>query len=186
MPGTDEGDGGNGSTALTSEELARAGEEFLAGLLQELGATAEVISSQPSEDVLEFLITGEGLGTLIGPRGSTLLALQELTRTVLQRRGPRSECRVVVDVNGYRKRRAEALARFARQVASDVLSTNMKRALEPMPAADRKVVHDAVSALEGITTISEGEEPNRRVVIVPVSEASGSSATEHLHGLLDE
>ena len=175
-------DGGIASdkAALNSEELARAAEEFLKGLLRELGAVAEITSSQPSDDVLELLITGEGLGTLIGPKGSTLIALQELTRTVLQRRGPRSECRVMVDVNGYRKRRAEALARFARQVAADVLASGKRRALEPMPPADRKVVHDSVSGLQGITTVSEGEEPNRRVVIMPAAVVAPGPEVEDL------
>jgi spoIIIJ-associated protein len=73
----------------------------------------------------------------------------------------------VVDVNGYRKRRQDALARFAQQVAAEVRESNTRRALEPMPPADRKVVHDAVNEVPGVTTTSEGEEPYRRVVLIP-------------------
>jgi spoIIIJ-associated protein len=122
-----------------------------------------------ADDVVELEITGDDLGTLIGPKGATLLALQEITRIVVQRHSTPSDCRVVVDINGYRKRRQEALARFAQQVAAEVVSTNKKRALEPMPPADRKVVHDALNEIEGVNTISEGEEPNRRVVLVPAT-----------------
>jgi spoIIIJ-associated protein len=153
-------------TASTEEQVQLA-EEFLHGLLAELGSTATVSSHDLADGVVELLIDGENLGTLIGPKGATLLALQELTRTVLQHRVGPSECRVVVDVNGYRKRRQEALTRFAQQVAAEVQASNTKRALEPMPPADRKVVHDAVNSVAGVTTISEGEEPYRRVVLVP-------------------
>jgi spoIIIJ-associated protein len=168
-----EGTNFNGVTNVPSEEQARLGEEFLRGLLKELGTSANVSSNQ-SEGTVEISITGDDLGTLIGPKGTTLLALQELTRTVLQRQSAPGESRLVVDINGYRKKRQEALARFARQVADEVVSTNNRRALEPMPAADRKVVHDAVTAIEGVTSISEGEEPNRRVVLMP----SGSDSSE--------
>jgi len=131
------------------------------------------------------LITGDGLGTLIGPRGATLLALQELTRIVLQRHVAHPESRVIVDINGYRKRRQEALARFAQQVAAEVVASNKKRALEPMPPADRKVVHDAVNGIEGVTTESEGEEPNRRVVLVPAAGADSSVSSQPEDGESD-
>jgi spoIIIJ-associated protein len=149
------------------EEQVRLAEEFLRGLLAQLGSTATVSSHDLADGVVELEIDGENLGTLIGPRGTTLLALQELTRTVLQHRVGSSECRVVVDVNGYRKRRQDALARFAEQVAAEVRESNTRRALEPMPPADRKVVHDAVNGVPGVTTTSEGEEPYRRVVLFP-------------------
>jgi spoIIIJ-associated protein len=155
-------------TTASIEEQVRLAKDFLTGLLSELGAQATISSSEVSEDVVEVRIEGDGLGTLIGPKGATLLALQELTRTVLQRQASPSDCRLVVDVNGYRRRRQEALARFAQQVAAEVKASNVKRALEPMPPSDRKVVHDAVNTVEGVGTISEGEEPYRRVVLVPV------------------
>ena len=72
-----------------------------------------------------------------------------------------------VDVGGYRERRREALAAFARQVAEEVRDTQVERALEPMNPPDRKVVHDTVAEIEGVATSSEGEEPRRRVVIRP-------------------
>jgi len=167
---TQEREGANFSGVETAsiEEQVNLAEEFLKGLLTQLGSSASVSSHELTDGVVELAIDGENLGTLIGPRGATLLALQELTRTVLQHRVGSSECRVVVDVNGYRKRRQDALARFAQQVAAEVRESNTRRALEPMPPADRKVVHDAVNVVPGVTTTSEGEEPYRRVVLMPV------------------
>lgn len=160
---------------VTVEEEARAATEFLEGLLDRLGANASVSVESQTEGFLELSVSGDGLGILIGPKGATLLALQEITRTVVQRRFPSGETRFVVDVNGYRRRRHDALARFATQVAQEVVASNTRRALEPMPPADRKVVHDAVNEIPGVATISEGEEPNRRVVLVPETDGSASS-----------
>ena len=155
-------------TASVEEQVA-LGEQFVRGLLAEMGAEATITSEELAEGVVELLITGDNLGTLIGPKGATLLALQELTRTVMQRQVASSDCRVVLDINGYRRRRHDALARFAKQVALEVQASGNKRALEPMPPPDRKVVHDAVNDIPGVATISEGEEPYRRVVLIPVS-----------------
>jgi len=155
-------------TASVEEQVA-LGEQFVQGLLAEMGAQATITSEELAEGVVELLITGENLGTLIGPKGATLLALQELTRTVMSRQVSSSECRVVLDINGYRRRRQDALARFARQVALEVQASHTKRALEPMPPPDRKVVHDAVNDIPGVSTISEGEEPYRRVLLIPAS-----------------
>jgi spoIIIJ-associated protein len=156
-------------TTASIEEQVRLAEDFLQGLLSELGAQATITSSELTNELVELRIEGEGLGTLIGPKGATLLALQELTRTVLQRQASPSDCRLVIDVNGYRRRRQEALARFAQNVAAEVKTSNVKRALEPMPPSDRKVVHDAINTVEGVGTISEGEEPYRRVVVIPLA-----------------
>ena len=79
--------------------------------------------------------------------------------------------RLAVDVGGYRQRRVEALRRFSLQVAEQVTETGLPKALEPMAAADRKVVHDALNEVDGVRTASEGEEPYRRVVILPAEEA---------------
>ena len=75
--------------------------------------------------------------------------------------------RIRVDVGGYRERRREALARFTRDVAEQVKSSGVQKALEPMSPPDRKVVHDTVNEIDGVTTVSEGEDSRRRVVILP-------------------
>ncbi|MGH9066219.1 MAG: protein jag, partial [Acidimicrobiales bacterium] len=90
-----------------------------------------------------------------------------LTRTVVHHQTGAGNGRIHVDVGGYRQRRAEALGRFANQVAQQVLQNGAPAALEPMSAADRKVVHDAITGIDGVSTTSEGDEPHRRVVILP-------------------
>jgi spoIIIJ-associated protein len=153
--------------SVTAEEQGRIAVAFLTGLIERLGLSATINFHEDAEGPVVVEVAGEGLGPLIGPRGATLSALQELSRIVVQRQAGPSDSRLVLDINGYRKRRQEALSRFAKEVAEQVRQTGKKRALEPMPPADRKVVHDAVNAMEGVTTVSEGEEPYRRVVLIP-------------------
>jgi spoIIIJ-associated protein len=141
-------------------------EEFLRGLLEVFDLRAEVVSRELDSDTVEVAVVGGDLGLLIGPRGQTLTAIQDLTRGVLQRSSPTDRRRVLVDVGGYRQARREALERFSRAAAAEVLSTGVSKVLEPMPPADRKVVHDTVNTIDGVGTVSEGEDPQRRVVIV--------------------
>ena len=141
---------------------------FLEGLLDAFGADGEVLQEQVDENTIEFRVEGDDLGLLIGPRGNTLTAVHEMCRTVLQREvAGGARARIRVDIGGYRQRRREALAKFARAQAEGVLEDQTQRALEPMGAADRKVIHDTVNEIAGVQTVSEGEDPRRRVVIVP-------------------
>jgi len=158
---------------LTDEDLEEQGEvaaEFLEGLLARMGLSAEV------EPVFEggtmyVDVLGEGpddddMGLLIGRHGQTLEALQELTRVAVgQRTGMRA--RIVVDVEDYRRRQRARLEARAREVARRVAKSGEEEALEAMNPFDRKVVHDAVSAIPGVQSASTGEEPDRRVVIRP-------------------
>jgi spoIIIJ-associated protein len=142
--------------------------EFLEGLLDSLGAEGSVTRTVVDDETIELSVDGEDLGLLIGPKGQTLTAVHELSRTVLQRRATgRHVGRVRIDIGGYRQRRQEALARFVKQQAEAVLSEGSARALEPMNSADRKVVHDTINEIDGVQTVSEGADPDRRVVIVP-------------------
>jgi spoIIIJ-associated protein len=105
---------------------------------------------------------------LVGQKGVTLQAVQELVRSMVQRRFVgQTHARVRLDVAGYRARRKVALERFAREVAESVKANGVAKALDPMGSADRKVVHDAVNEIEGVSTASEGEDAARRVVIRP-------------------
>ena len=149
------------------EEQGRVAQEFLRQLTSEFGLDATVTVTLPDEDTVDLHVQGADLGLLIGPKGATLLALQDLTRTVVHHQTGGSNGRLHVDVGGYRQRRAEALARFAVQVANSVRQSGVRTALEPMTAADRKVVHDAITSIDGVSTISEGEDPNRRVIVLP-------------------
>jgi spoIIIJ-associated protein len=151
-------------TLVEQGELAR---EFLVGLMASFGAPSDISVADVGDDTLEVRVTGPDLGLLVGPKGATLAAVQDLTRTVVQRRTPSRSGRLVVDVAGYRQRRRAALERFTRQVAADVIAAGVAKALEAMTAADRKVVHDTATQIQGVRTLSEGEEPRRRVVILP-------------------
>jgi len=154
--------------SVSLEEQGAVAKEFLDGLLDEYGFEASVEIRVLDEETVELAADGEGLGMLVGPKGSTLAALQDVTRTVVQRRFPSSRTgRILVDVAGYRERRAAALQRFSKQVAEEVMETGSERALEAMSPADRKVVHDTVNEIEGVATRSEGEDPDRYVVISP-------------------
>ena len=142
---------------------------FLQGLADALGEPARAEIVVVGDDEAEVRLEGGDLGLLIGPRGQTLLAVQDLTRLASQKRGADRHGRLRIDIAGYRERRKVALARFTEQVADEVRSSGTSRALEPMSSMDRKIVHDAVNELAGVETISEGEEPFRRVVIRPTS-----------------
>jgi spoIIIJ-associated protein len=142
--------------------------EFLIGLVDAFGVEATVERDTVDEDTTEVRVEGNDLGLLVGPKGNTLTAIQELSRTVVHRRVPGTAAgRVRLDVAGYRQRRREALERFTESVAEQVVASGVQKALEPMNPADRKVVHDTVNEIDGVSTISEGEEPRRRVVIIP-------------------
>jgi spoIIIJ-associated protein len=141
--------------------------DFTRGLIEAFGAKADVVSRFEDEDTVLIDVTGDDLGLLVGPRGVTLAAIEELVRTVVQRHTGGHGVRVHVDVGGYRAKRREALSEFARQLADQVRDEGTEQVLEPMGAPDRKVVHDVVAEIDGVSTISEGEEPRRRVVIRP-------------------
>ncbi len=146
-----------------AEEVAAVAERFVRGLLEAMGMEAEVGSRVEGPNAFVD-VTGENLGVLIGRRGQTLDALQEVVRTAVQRR-LRARVRLLVDVEGYRARRRESLAEYARAMAERALRRGTEIELEPMNAYERKIVHDAVAEVEGASSFSEGEEPNRKVVI---------------------
>jgi spoIIIJ-associated protein len=154
-------------TDVPLDEQGEVGQAFLRQLVDEFGLAAEVTITHPNDETVDLHVDGSDLGLLIGPKGATLLAIQDLTRTVVHHRTGANNGRLHVDVGGYRQRRAEALARFAVQVATTVRQSGVRTALEPMSAADRKVVHDAITEVDGVSTISEGEDPNRRVIVLP-------------------
>ncbi len=152
---------------VSVEEQAHEAETFTRGLVDAFGTPAQVATIIDDDGGVLVDVTGSDLGLLVGPGGATLQAIEELVRTVVQRRTEGHGTRINVDVAGYRARRREALARFAEELATKVRDSGRDQALEPMPPADRKVVHDTIADLEGVTTVSEGEEPRRRVVVRP-------------------
>lgn len=151
-----------------ADAVGEQARQFLLGLAGALGSTADVAVKVDGDDI-ELDVTGDDLGLLIGPRGSTLLAVQDLTRVASQRRLGDHSTHLRIDISGYRERRREALGRFASDVARQVAESGVARALEPMPSADRKIVHDALSGNDAVATRSEGEDPYRRIVISPAA-----------------
>jgi spoIIIJ-associated protein len=163
-----EGNEMSSDDVVSVDEQADIITEFLEGLLTALDVEGDISRTKVDDDTIELGVTGDDLGLLIGPKGQTLSAVHELSRTVLQRRATgRHDGRVRIDIGGYRQRRQEALARFVRQQAEEVVSLGVGRSLEPMNAVDRKIVHDTVNEIDGVSTISEGTDPDRRVVLVP-------------------
>jgi spoIIIJ-associated protein len=152
---------------MTLEEQGAIGKTFLEGLVEAFGLRATVEVRLLDEETVELAVEGEDLGILVGPRGATLGALQEVTRTAVQSKCPSRTDRILVDVAKYRERRAKALTEFTATLADEVVATGEERRLEPMSPADRKVVHDAATDIEGVATRSEGEDPDRFVVISP-------------------
>lgn len=157
---------------VTLEEQAELAEAFARGLVERFGLSATVSARAEGDDDVMVDVEGTDLGLLIGPRAATIDAIQELVRTAVQRRIGGHGARIHVDVAGYRARRQEALAEFARQAAQRALESGRDQVFEPMSPVDRKIVHDIVNEIEGVATVSEGEEPRRRVVIKALASTS--------------
>lgn len=140
-------------------------ENFLAGLLEKMGLESRVTSTIEDER-LTVEAHGLNLGLAIGHQGQTVRAITELSRTIIQRKSRGSASgSMTVDIGGYRALRQSNLEKFAKAQAEAVLSDGISRALDPMGAADRRIAHNAVSDIEGVETISEGSNMDRRVVI---------------------
>jgi spoIIIJ-associated protein len=154
--------------AVAVEDVRAAAEEFARGLVGAFGlqaTTSSVVDGSEIEVRVES--GGDGLGLLIGPSGRTLLAIQDLARVAAQRRLGDHDTRLRVDVAGYREKRRLALERFAGEVAELVKQSGVARSLEPMPSSDRKVIHDTLTAIDGVVSRSEGEDPYRRIIVSP-------------------
>jgi spoIIIJ-associated protein len=151
---------------VTVDEVRDAAVQFVTGLTDAFGFDATVDARIEGSEI-EVEVSGESLGLLIGPGGRTLLGIQDLTRVAAQRRLGDHDTRLRVDVAGYREKRRQALERFAGTVAEQVKASGVARSLDPMPSADRKVLHDALAEIDGVVSRSEGEEPNRRVIVAP-------------------
>ncbi|HEX6262521.1 MAG TPA: RNA-binding cell elongation regulator Jag/EloR [Actinomycetota bacterium] len=150
-----------------TEEQLQVAIDFLSGLMERLGVKAEV-EEETHENVqyLDVVAAGDPdvMGLLIGRHGQTLDAIQELTRAAVQRRTA-ERCRIVVDVEDYRKRRRAQLVERARDAAEKVQRSGRRHTMEPMTPFERKIVHDVVAEFTELESGSEGQEPKRRVVI---------------------
>jgi len=149
-------------------------EAFVTGVATAFDKSAKVELVEEGT-TLQAQVTGAELGRLVGAKASTLQSLEELARTAMHRAAAgRRYHRIQVDVDNYRGRRREALAKFATDLASSVADSGESKAMEPMGAADRKLIHDAVAEVPGVETVSEGRDPRRYIVIL----ATGTSDEE--------
>jgi spoIIIJ-associated protein len=165
---TDVGGGTDGAKVSGDALLVREGDvagDYLERLLDILDVDGD-IDLDVEGDRASVAIVGGRLNDLIGPDGATLEALQELTRlAVAQSTGVRS--RLMLDVGGYRAKRRSDLTALAGDTAGRVASSGQPERMSPMNPFERKVVHDVIASVAGVHSESEGEEPNRRVVVLP-------------------
>ena len=145
------------------EEQAEVAASFIRGLLDAFGLEGEV-TTRIDDRVLYLDVSGEQTEALVGPKGSVMYSVLELSRTVVQRKTYGAP-RMRIDIAGYAERRREALKIYAGKLAAQVLEDEEEVMLEPMNAADRKVVHDAIAEIDDVRSYSEGEDPRRAVVV---------------------
>lgn len=163
-------------TSPVDDEASQAITAFLEGLLKHMDIDCAITVELSQRGAYEVKLEGEALGRVIGRRGDTLDAIQQLTGYAVNR-GRRERIRVHLDAEGYRARREEALAAMARRTAERAIRMRRSITLEPMNAYERHVVHTALQDYPHVTTHSVGAEPNRRTVIA-YDEAEGTWAEE--------
>ena len=146
------------------DEKAQAIRKFLTGLLEHMECSAEIRVYQPEKGRYKVLLEGRQMGALIGRRGETLDAIQQLTSYSVNRAGG-GRVRVQLDAEGYREKREQSLQHLARKVAGKVVKYRRSVPLEPMNAYERHVIHTALQDVPGVTTYSTGTDPNRRVIV---------------------
>ncbi len=147
-----------------NDEKARQITAFLTGLLEHMESSAQVKVYMDSEGRYKVILEGEKLGALIGRRGETLDAIQQLTNYSVNKGGDK-RVRIHVDAENYRLKREQSLQHLAHKVAGKVLKYRRNVTLEPMNAYERHVIHTALQDVDGVTTYSMGTDPNRRVIV---------------------
>lgn len=147
------------------DEKARQIRTFLTGLLEKMESNAEIEIYESEKNRYKVILKGEKLGSLIGRRGETLDAIQQLTNYSINRRSESKGTRVQVDAEGYREKREQSLERLAAKVAAKVVKYRRNVTLEPMNAYERHIIHAALQDTPNVTTFSVGTEPNRRIIV---------------------
>ncbi len=156
------------AATLDASALAADARDLVASVVAALELDARV-DVRESADAVTVSCSGPDVALLIGRHGQTIDALQYLLNAIAHRAHGDDRKEVVVDAAGYRARRREALESIALRAAQHVLETGNREELEPMTAVERKVVHLRLQEVGGVTTTSEGVEPNRYVVVLPAS-----------------
>lgn len=152
------------SLPLCEDDNAKRIAAFLTGLLEQMDSVAQVKVYETEKGRYKAILEGEKLGALIGRRGETLDAIQQLTNYAVNS-GADKRIRIHVDAENYRAKREQSLESLARKVAAKVTKYRRSVTLEPMNAYERHVIHSALQEVAGVTTYSIGSEPNRRVVV---------------------
>jgi len=154
------------------DDVLRVARETVSELLEKMKVRAQVVASYGNPDdpkgriPVQVDVRGDDLNILIGKRSETLNSLQYITNLIVCKELERS-ISVVIDVEGYRLRRASQLRQLARRMADQAIKTGRRQALEPMPASERRIIHMELREHEGVTTESIGEDPHRKVTIIP-------------------
>jgi spoIIIJ-associated protein len=151
-------------------EPVEALEDLLEEIVEDLQLDAGV-EVEERDGVLTGRLDGDNVGLFIGRHGQTIDAVQHLAQRIVFPEGP-SPVRVVIDANGYRERRAEALRGEAEDAADQAISTGRSVELDPLPASERRVVHEYLRERADVETHSEGDEPDRYLVVSPISRGS--------------
>ena len=149
---------------LCEDDNARRVVAFVSGLLEHMDSAAQVKVYEMEKGRYKVILEGDKLGQLIGRRGETLDAIQQLTNYAVNT-GSDKRIRIQMDAENYRARREQSLESLARKVATKVQKYRRSVTLEPMNAYERHVIHAALQDVKGVTTYSVGAEPNRRVVV---------------------
>ena len=164
------------SQAPGEDHTLQVARETLEELLEKMKITAQVAAAWSTEveagELMPLMleITGDDLGSLIGPRGETVAALQYITRLIVSKELGRG-VNIVVDVEGHRRRREEQLRRMARRMAEQAVQRERTMTLEPMSPADRRIIHLELRDHAGVRTESVGEGDKRKVTIIPTKMA---------------
>ena len=160
------------TSPIEEDDVLRVARETVSELLEKMKVRAQVVASYGNPDdpkgriPVQVDVRGDDLNILIGKRSETLNSLQYITNLIICKELERS-ISVIIDVEGYRLRRASQLRQLARRMADQAIKTGRRQALEPKPASERRIIHMELREHEGVTTESVGEDPHRKVTIIP-------------------
>jgi spoIIIJ-associated protein len=157
---------GDQQLSQTSNQSIIRAKDYLIGILHEMGLEVEISLDRDQEGYYIFNLSGKRLGLMIGRRGQTLDSLQYLTNLVANK-GEKEYQRIIIDPENYRARRQKTLEELAERLAHKAMKTKKEVLLEPMNPAERKIIHTYLQDVEGISTRSEGEGKQRRIIIYP-------------------
>ena len=158
--------GGSPAKVKVSVKISaiQSAEDYIKNIIENMGLNGITVTSSEEDNVITIDIEGDEVGFIIGRRGETLDSLQYLC-SIIANKGDKDYFRITIDCLGYRSKRKDTLEQLAAKVAKSVLRTGRSQPLEPMNPYERRVIHSAISAIEGVSSRSVGEEPYRKIII---------------------